>query len=255
MCDNQEKLDELRKIFLKDLKLMFSSQENAKKEPLSEYFQYLSNSIDSNERFKLNRKKLNRLKTNEKQLEYQNKKFKINWNLDYCEYCKLDFWPSNCQVYMLPKCRITNRNAKLHMKYKLFNYKPKYKSYKDKLLKKVLNKGIGLVYKCKRCMTKNIILHETKRDCSFKPIKLNQNSLDKNLKLKAKTSKTIHTVSFNKTMNSASDEIVVNTKRNNFVGKNKFQSLQLKLKQNEMEQERLKSQKQRSLTDFLMQLT
>jgi hypothetical protein len=249
MCDNQEKLDELKKKFLKELKLI------SEEEPLSEYFQYLSNSIDSNERFKLDQKKLNRLKTNEKQLEYQNKQFKTNWNLDYCEYCKLDFWPSNCQVYMVPKCRITSQNAKLYNKFKLFNYKPKYKSYKDKLLKKLLSKGIDLVYKCKRCMSKNIILHETKRDCSFKPIKLNQNLFDKNLKLKAKTSKTIHTVSFNKTMNSVSDEISVNARRTSFGGKKKFQSLQLKLKQNEIEQERLKSQKQRSLTDFLMQMT
>lgn len=255
MCENQEKLDELKKAYLKSIKSLMITQDSLEKEPLNEYFQCLSNSIDSNERFKLDQKKINRLKTNEKQLEHQNKQFKINWNLDYCEYCKLDYWPSNCNVYMSPKRRITFRNAKLYMKYKLFSYKPKYKSYKDKLLKKLLNKGIDLVYKCKRCMSTNKILHETKRECSFKPIKLSRNSLDKNLKLKAKASKTIHTLSFNKTINTADEEISVKSRRGTNVGKNKFQSLQLKLKQNEMEQERLKCLKQRNLTDFLTQLS
>lgn len=246
MVDNQEQLDELKKNHLKNIK-------NLLNEPLTrEYFQYLSNSVDSTERFKLEQRKLSKLKTNEKQLEHQNKQFTTNWNLDYCEYCKLDYWPSNCQVYMLPKCRMTQKNAKIYMKYKLFNYKPKYKSYKDKLIKKILNKGIDLVYKCKRCSSSNMILHETKRNCSFKLIKLNKKNLDKSLLEKAKTSKTIHSTSFNSKVNAP---VLIETKKSIFNGKKKFQSLQARLKQNEMEQQSAKNRQQLSLNDFLMQLT
>jgi hypothetical protein len=249
--NSQELLNDLKKQYLNSLKSIFN-QTDSKQEPLKEYFQYLSNSIDAEERNKEEKRKLNRLKTNEKQLEYHNKHFKTNWNLDYCQYCKLDYWPFNCQVYMLPKCRITHRNSKIYMKYKLFNYKPKYKSYKDKLLQKILNKGIKLIYKCKRCLNNNLILNETKRDMSsFKIIKLNKNDLNKNLKEKARSSKTIHSVSFNKVLNNA--EVSNLQKKNVFSGKKKFQSLHLKLKQNEMEQETIKNQKNRSLTDFLLQ--
>lgn len=242
---NQHSLDELKKRHLTNLKQILN------KTPLNEYYQFIVNSIDSSERTKLEQKKLNRFKTSDKQLEYQRKQFKTNWNLDYCDYCKLDYWPSNCQVFMLPKCRLTFKNAKILTKYRLFNYKPKYKSYKDRLITKILNKGIRLVYKCKRCRSKNVILNETKRDCSFKPVKMNNKNLDKNLKVKAKTSKTIHTTSF------ISINLVGNhdkTKMNGLAGKKKFQSLQIKLKQNELEQNLNKS-KQKSLADFLTQLT
>ena len=68
------------------------------------------------------------------------------------------------------------------MKYKIFNFKPKHKSYKDKLIHKILNKGIKLIYKCKRCLNNNLILNETKREMtSFKIIKPNTNDLNKNL--------------------------------------------------------------------------
>ena len=88
--NSQELLNDLKKQYLNSLKSIFN-QTDSKQEPLKEYFQYLSNSIDAEERNKEEKRKLNRLKTNEKQLEYHNKHFKTNWNLDYCQYCKLDY--------------------------------------------------------------------------------------------------------------------------------------------------------------------
>lgn len=183
MEDNNGALKELRKGYLSQLKHFFESENQKSPAPLREYFQYLHNSIDSSEAHKQEDRKLNKIKLNEnliREQRNQTKRFDINWNLEYCEACKLDYWPSNCTVYIKPKCRITNKGSKLYTKYKLLSYKPKYKSYKDRLLKNILNKGITLVYECKRCKSKNLIVNEVNRQ-GLKEKKLNKNENKKSL--------------------------------------------------------------------------
>ena len=252
-----EELGELKKKYLNQLACLFNdSNESLANKDLKEYFESMSNSLESDEHFKNEQMKLSKLKSNEKQLELAAKTFKTNWNLDYCEYCKIAYWPSNCRVYMLPKLRLTAKNSHILAKHKLFDYKPKYKSYKDKLLNKIMNKGVKLVYECKRCKSKNLIFDETKRQTKFR---YNKKLSQKNVSIEA-----IHSVTLNK--NSATkkpvllnrtfeETTVIVSKSKAFAGRKKFQSLQIKLKQNEIEQENLKKRQSCSLSDFLQKLT
>lgn len=144
------------------------------------------------------------------------------------------------------------------MKYKLFDYKPKYKSYKDRILNKIMEKGNRLIYQCKRCRSKNIIYNETKRLTQFKLVKSSKSSTDKNLI----NCKQMHTVSFNNkklsnNISSQNIEMKVNNQpKTNLTGKKKFSSLQLKLKQSELDQEKLKNEKvTSSIFDFLQNLS
>lgn len=145
------------------------------------------------------------------------------------------------------------------MKHKLFDYKPKYKSYKDRILNKIIEKGNKLIYQCRRCRSKNIIYNETKRQTQFKIIKSNKTTTDKNLI----NCKQLHTVSFNNkkltnnNISSGKSEMEIKVKpKNNLAGKKKFSSLQLKLKQSELDQEKLKSEKvTSSIFDFLQNLS
>ena len=257
MEDNNGALKELRKVYLSQLKHFFESENQKSPAPLREYFQYLHNSIDSSEAHKQEDRKLNKIKLNEnliREQRNQTKRFDINWNLEYCEACKLDYWPSNCTVYIKPKCRITNKGSKLYTKYKLLSYKPKYKSYKDRLLKNILNKGITLVYECKRCKSKNLIVNEVNRQ-GLKEKKLNKNENKKSLLNSIKNSQFAFN---NKSAISIKADTNGSAKPKPLTTKKKFQSLQTKLKQNELEQERLKQQKNSSfgsLADFLQQLT
>lgn len=145
------------------------------------------------------------------------------------------------------------------MKHKLFDYKPKYKSYKDRILNKILEKGNKLIYQCRRCRSKNIIYNETKRQTQFKIIKSHKSTTEKNLI----NCKQLHTVSFNNkklvnnNISSRKSEMEINVKpKNNLTGKKKFSSLQLKLKQSELDQEKLKNEKvTSSIFDFLQNLS
>ena len=263
--------EQLNKNYLKNLKSFMNSNLKEKNSNLKEYYQYLCNSIDHIDEIKQEEKKLTRKRTSEKLNELENRAVKIKWNLDYCEVCKVDYWPSNCCVYIEPKHRMTYKNAKLHTKYKLFDCKPRYNSYKDKLLSNIIKKGIRMIYKCKRCGSKNLILNQAKRKNDLKLIKFNKHSFLKNLKEKVIKGKVPHSVSFNNTVDKTKQLISNSKTLDNLVvynqnsmaskakllsGKKKFQSLQVKLRQSEEESTKNQSQKSTaSLNDFLMQLT
>lgn len=249
-------LDDLKKNHLDNLKLLFSSSANSslniENTNLKEYYEYISNKLDYDQSFKAEQIRLSKIKTNDRHQAQTNKIFNTNYNLEYCEHCKLAYWPNNCQVFMIPKIRISKKNAKVLMKYKLFGNKPIHKSYKDNLLNKIINQGNQLIYQCKRCQSKNIIYKEKKRQTAFKLLKLNKESVEKNLTNGTST----HSVSFNKILNNNVFSNTDQVKKNSFRGRKKFSSLQLKLKQNELDQERIKNQQKSSgLFDFLQQLS
>lgn len=138
--------EELKKNHLRNLKHAFDFNGDfetpIKNIVLKDYYENLSNTIDYDKKFRAEQLKFYKIKSNDKQQEQINRVIQTNYNLEYCEYCRLSYWPKNCRVYMVPKARITQRNSKIIMKYKLFDYKPKYKSFKDKLLEKIINRGI-----------------------------------------------------------------------------------------------------------------
>lgn len=257
-------LKRLKEDHLKNLKeLCFQRNENtAGDEKLNDYYQYLYNSIDSKENLKeLRKKEETKNETTQKQLE--NKSFLIDWNLEYCNKCLISYWPRNCHVYILPKFKVNYRNQKIYSKHKLSNLKPKYKSYKDKLLKNIQSNGIRLVFKCLKCNSKNYILKNINRAYKLKIIK----SKIKNLgtKLKKPDPKPIinnQIYNINKTKNQLSNESVNKTAIDKIIPasgmKRRFQSLQMKLKMSEAEQEKSKKEKQSSfgnLSDFLQKLS
>lgn len=196
---------------------------------LKNYFQHMSNFSESNESYLAKKKSFNQQK-----IPSIIKKFDVDWNYEHCKICKLSYWPSNCFVNITPKCHLTKKNFSTYKKYKFFKYKPRYNSYKFKLIKNIVKKGIKIVYKCKSCEQKNNLLKEIYREemmmktpndtkCQVIPcfeIKYN----------------------FKKQLNSNS----VNLKR-------KFNSLQIKLKQDELEMQNKNNFL--SLSQFLEELT
>ncbi|CAF0786309.1 unnamed protein product [Brachionus calyciflorus] len=246
-----EVLSELTKSHLSNLKnLTFYSQNKRVKE----YFDFLKNSNDSRECLKEDEIKRKKLKLNEKVVEQQqaNKAYEINWNLEYCEKCMLSYWPNNCTVYVLPKYHMRSRHAKLNRKLKLFDYKPKLDSFKDKVIKNAIYKGIELIYECKRCNYKNIIVNEIKRQ-NLKCLKSTKTLNEK--KFKQDLSKS--SLKFNSKIHAQNVQSEKPTIIKSNAIKKKFQSLQLKLKQNEIDQEKLKSKTTSSfgsLADFLEKL-
>ena len=121
-------------------------------------------------------------------------------------------------------------------------------------------KGNQLIYQCKRCQSKNVIYYETRRQTQFKLIKKKRSIIDtSNINLKP-----IHSVCFNNKKLVNTDNIsnaklqtekVKNYPRNNSTGKKKFSSLQLKLKQSEIDQEKHNNEKvSSSIFDFLKKL-
>jgi hypothetical protein len=248
--------DEIKKLtqsYFSKLKEAFGEQRS-----LKEYFESKSNSMLAEENHKLEQKKQSGIRVNEKILEaqkLQNKNYDINWNLDYCEFCKCEYWPENCTVYTMPRARITKRTAHLNTKHKLFSYKPKYKSYKDLLIKNAINRGIRLVYECKRCKSKNVVLSELKR-IDTRTVKASALMSDKFRKLQIKPASSL-LPTMNNTIRLANNQEV---RRNvaPVVAKKKFASLQQKLKQSQIEQERAMSEKEKSfgnLASFLQNLT
>jgi hypothetical protein len=218
--------------------------------PLKEYFEFKSNSFLAEENLKLEQKKQSSIKVNDKILEaqrLQNKNYDISWNLDYCEYCKCEYWPENCTVYTIPRARITKKASSLNTKYKLFSYKPKYKSYKDLLIKNAINRGIKLVYECKRCKSRNVILSELKRN-EIRPVRVSAVIANKFQNLQIKTASSLLPA-----VNKPQEVALAKS-----VPKKKFASLQQKLKQSQAEQERLACAKEKSfgsLASFLQNLT
>jgi hypothetical protein len=275
---NLDALKELRNTHLKKLRNLFDTSHQPSEDnliqieniQLKEYFQHLHNSLDSSDTLKCEQEKAKKFKLNEnilKESQAQRKRFDIDWNLEYCNACKIGYWPSNCTVYIEPKCRYTNTNAKLVTRHKLFNFKPKYKSYKDVLLKKLINKGVRLIYECKSCKAKNCILDEVKRP-ETKCVKTNKAQsrkyqeklrLESEFTFNSKMSKSPLPTLSNQNNVTGGGEIVVRHKKIN--PRKKFQSLQTMLKQNEMEQDLIRKEQEKnknkfgSLADFLQKIS
>ncbi len=133
--------NQLKKNHLSSLRDFMNQHTDQKKNILKDYYSSLYNTLDYNEACRTEQLKFNKLKTSEKQNEHVNKVIRTNYNLEYCEYCRISYWPSNCCVYMMAKTRMTHKNSQVFRRYKLFDYKPKYKSFKDRLLSKILNRG------------------------------------------------------------------------------------------------------------------
>jgi len=218
---------------------------------IREHFEYLKNLYDSNETERNEFKRNNSGILNEPTPQQNNssKRFESNWNIEYCERCKLSYWPSNCTVYILPKFHMSTYNSNLYTKHRLGLYRPKYKSYKDKLIKRTLNKGVRLVYECKRCKFRNLIMKEIRRkevrqilnkskDPSEQLANLDQFKLISNKKIQKAD---FHIEKVQITKSSV---------------KRKFQSLQTKLLKNEIEvQNKTKNNNSGpNLGDFLQSL-
>jgi hypothetical protein len=233
--------------------LVTSSNTNVQ---LIEYFDYLANRAEWEDRYKSIKQKSKQTKLNETLTE-QNRQLQSNFDtsntsigVDYCAYCKLSYWPNNCIVYIEPKLRMSNRSAKTIARVKLFEWKPKYNSYKDRLVKRILDKGIRLIYKCKRCGSKNIMIKEFKRDV-------------KNMKFvrfgkqipKTQIKNTLTNVKLNKI--ELPSHQATSTKSKGYAIKKKHLSLQLKLNQNEQKQREINEKKKcqsGSLADFLLSI-
>ena len=269
MASNEPKIDlqELTKQHLFNLKSLFAESADkclAANTRLGEYYTSMSNAIDAKYYARLEAKKA-ATASNSSSSAPSNKTFDINWNMEYCEACKLAFWPNNCNVRILPKIHITSRTSKTYARqHSTTNARftqLKYKSYKDKLLKHVANRGIQLVYECSRCKSKTKVIRELRRSpLKFPRVKRVRQTGKEQQATKTPTSATsksnvitpknvIHVNEASKAPSSTSGRSV-NSKR-------KFQSLQLKLKENELEQARIKAASSSfgNLADFLQQLS
>ena len=218
---------------------------------LNEYAQSLANTFDYNERFKSEQRKLH--KQNETTLQRIKSAAKCYFSAqqDYCEYCKLNYWPSNCTVFIVPKIHLSYQSVKLLTKYKLLNYKPRYKSYKDILIQRILDRGLKLVYQCKRCKSKNLIFRELNRGDALKPIKVKQpkrrDQVVRDSLLKRYQLKKQQEAQAQNRQKASDPKLKIK----------KFQSLQSMLKKSELEEENLKRERERSqtsLSDFLQKL-
>jgi len=248
---------------LNNLKLLFDSSESNASSSLKEYFQCMSNTIAYDSSAREERRKVRNVKfhNNDNTNENSKSNVKINQNIDYCEACKLDYWPSNCCVFTVPKCRFTSRNARLYTRHKCLDYKAKYKSYKHHVLQNLLVKGVQLVYECKRCKARNVVFKEIKRNTnSLKTVDLSgKKSIDRHQNLKNR--QIIPPTLLNKTTIITNSETVSATAvvsiSKKAATKRRFQSLQHKLKESETKQAQYKEQKQSgsaSLLDFLQRL-
>lgn len=113
MSELNTELEELKKNHLNRLKSLFAikdfyndkqteeSVSPLKNKDLKEYFESISNSLDYEQNHKSELIRISKLKTHEKRNQTLNKVFTTNYNLEYCEYCKLSYWPNNCRVYMV----------------------------------------------------------------------------------------------------------------------------------------------------------
>lgn len=114
MSELNIELDELKKNHLIRLKSLFASDSSTDKQSednvtsiknksLKEYFESISNTLDYEQNHKSELVRISKLKTHEKKNQTLNKVITTNYNLEYCEYCKLAYWPNNCRVYMVRK--------------------------------------------------------------------------------------------------------------------------------------------------------
>lgn len=242
-------LDQLRRI---NVNLQHSSRN------LQDYYEHMSNSFDASQDSQSETDKTKRLRINENlimQREKQNKKFHIEWNVEYCKYCKINYWPSNCRPFVRPKYGMSRRVSKLFTRYKLRNYTPKYRSFKSKIIKNILKRSMKLYYKCVRCKSKNLIVKELQR---AEPKTLNPKKHDKKLTNKLLfdriyKSQPLKNVNLTTVQNQAKPGEVKSKNQSA-----KFHnSLLKKLKACESEQEKIQNEKKNSsgsLADFLQKL-
>jgi hypothetical protein len=221
---------------------------------MQQYFESKSNTILAETSDKLEQKRTSQMRVNDKLLEQQrlqNKNFDIEWNVDFCGYCKCAYWPENCTVYTRPRARVTARAAKLNAKHRLFNYRPKYKSYKDRIVRKVICKGLELIYECRACTGKNVIVREVRRS-ELRTVTVAAKFRSMHIRPAGSLLNVAGVTSAGRAAVSLGAMRPPVT-----VAKNKFKSLQAKLKQSEAEQARQRSEKERSfgsLASFLENL-
>lgn len=247
--------NELKKLTNQHVKNLLTFQQsllnNQSNQAIREHFEYLKNSYDSNEteRNELKRNNSGILNEPTPQQNNSSKRFESNWNIEYCERCKLSYWPSNCTVYILPKFHMTTYNSKLYTKHRLNLYRPKYKSYKDKFIKNTLNKGVRLIYECKRCKFRNVIMKELKRKEVRQIVNKSKDSVQQIANFDQ-----FKLISYKKIQHT--DLQVEKVQFTKSSVKRKFQSLQTKLLKNEIEQQNKKknSNSGANLGDFLQSL-
>ena len=230
--------------FYRNLKDLTSNQfHDESDKTIREYMDQLSNSVEYSERIREDAKKLSKLNETHMNKRKETAKFLLERDHEFCEYCKSSFWPDNVRVFISSKRSMTVRAAKLYSKHKLFGYKPRHNSYRDKQLKSVLNRGAKLVYQCKKCSSKNYVLREVNKDSSLRLIK----SVHKSRSTKVKWP-----------MAPVVKEDPKPVVAKSLNSKKKFMSLQTILKRNELLEQQMNAQRQStvsSLSDFLQKLS
>ena len=278
-------ISELTKSHLANLRRLVDGLEKADK--VKEHFEVvhnsLSSSLESRDYSASSSKKKIRLNENVlAEKEKKSKRFDINWNLEHCERCMMSYWPSNCRVYIAPKFGISRKSSRLFTRYKLLSKQPSFKSFKEKLLKSVTHRSMRLIYECRRCKSRNLIVrelnhpepkivqlnrrrHHKKKDAITNTKKSSKNFID--LKPIISTGRTLV---MNKIIAAAAKPAVNNINKNksmfvpptqqadsNKARDRKFKTLQAKLKHSESQQEMAKNEKKSSfgsLADFLEKL-
>ena len=247
-------LTDLRKSHLANLRRLLSTLTNG--ERLHEHIDVIHNSIESQAVTQAEKEKSRTFRVNQNLItesERKSKRFEIDWNLEYCNACRLSYWPRNCHVEILPKFSISQSSARLFARYRLKGFTPKYKSFKEKLVKNLLKRSFRHVYKCRRCRTKNLIVKELNR----KEPKLIQ--LDRKPKREIKKNNKAQKVKLQIAQISPQKTVVFDLKRpisNDSVKmrNKKFKTLQAKLKHTELERDAAKKSSFGSLADFLQKL-
>lgn len=259
-------LNELRKSHLSNLRRLLSSLTNS--ERLHEHIDIIHNSIESHAVTQAEKEKSRTFRVNQNLLienERKSKRFEIDWNLDYCNTCRLSYWPRNCQVKIIPKFGISQTSARLFSRYKLKGFTPKYKSFKEKLVKNLLKRSFRYIYKCKRCRARNVIVKELNRpeprliQLGGRPkreIKLADMKNNKSQKVKPQTTQISKpTVQIGAVRSSGLGDLKRPISNDSVKMRDKkFKSLQAKLKHSELEREAVKKSSFGSLADFLQKL-
>jgi hypothetical protein len=196
---------------------------------LHDYFQSLSNSYSEvleKDFYNKNKKSKNDLSSIE--LQKQNQNAHVEKNMFHCGFCKINYFnkqkqqtENNVKVFLKPKCYLSNQNAKLLTKHKLYNKKFKYNSYKQRLVQKIIKNSVQVFYKCKKCKSNNLIFKEKQRN-NLEKIKL---ITSRNVKTKNN-----YDLLINKSkslIKSSSETTSASKKQKNFLRNKKFQSLKL----------------------------
>lgn len=274
-------ISELTKSHLANLRRLVDGLDKADK--VKEHFEVvhnsLSSSLESRDYSASSSKKKIRLNENVlAEKEKKSKRFDINWNLEHCERCMMSYWPSNCRVYIAPKFGISRKSSRLFTRYKLLSKQPSFKSFKEKLLRSVTRRSMRLIYECRRCKSRNLIVRElnhpepkivqlnrqryqkkkdaitnTKTSSKNIPDVKTSTSTGRTLTKPAAAPKPVNNINKNKSMFVPPTQQADSSKARD----RKFKTLQAKLKHSESQQEMAKNEKKSSfgsLADFLEKL-